>query len=95
MRCGGRAKTTVSPLGTSPSLHGLYSSLYLPTSCIIHMCVCDQLLKITLYSTSRPLLLYGGPCLGVLINYRVPRVISALSFIGGVYIGARALHVLI
>jgi hypothetical protein len=31
---------------TSQSLHGLYSSLYLPTLCIIH--VCEQLLEINL-----------------------------------------------
>ncbi len=30
----------------SESARGLYSSLYLPTSFIIHVCVCDQLLEI-------------------------------------------------
>ncbi len=39
---GDRAKMSASPLGTSPILHGLYSvqySLYLPTSCILHVYV--------------------------------------------------------
>jgi hypothetical protein len=31
-------QTTASPLETSRILHELYSSLYLPTSCFIHVC---------------------------------------------------------
>jgi hypothetical protein len=32
-----RAKMSASPLGTSPSLHGLYRMHGLPTSCIKHV----------------------------------------------------------
>jgi hypothetical protein len=55
--CRGRAKTTCL---NSRRLNGLYSSLYLPTS-KYHTCVCDQLLQIYPYSTTRALLLYIGP----------------------------------
>jgi hypothetical protein len=62
MHCGGRAKSTALPLGTSPILHGLYNvqySLYLPTSCILHVYV------ISCYGFGTTptciLLLHGGP----------------------------------
>jgi hypothetical protein len=57
--CGGRAKTTCL---NSQRLYGLLYSVQLSLPAFVyHTCVCDQLLEINHYSTTRALLQYGGP----------------------------------
>jgi hypothetical protein len=51
MACGGRAKTTASPLGVCTDC----TVQSLPAYLVYHTCACDQLLEINHYSTTHAL----------------------------------------